>query len=692
VLRLPVLDSWLRFPDKPETNDHGNLAMKEPTLSARLLLVEDDAGLATLLSRLLTGAGHHVDVANRASQALENFASRRDTDLALLDYGLPDMQGIELITTAQTRGILPPFLVLTGRGDERLAVELMKLGAVDYLVKDASLLDRLPGAVARALNELATRRQLEQAEAALRQSESELAAIHEHAPIMMLLLDDQRRIHRLNHAAAEFAGTRDHAARGMLPSVLFQCDYARDQEKQCGNAEPCSVCDFNRLLLDTQEHGTRHRRVEVQPKFLLGREMRDVTLLMSTARVEVTGRKMVLLCLEDVTEQKRLESQLRHAQRMEAVGQLAGGVAHDFNNILTGTLMHLGMLQSDPRVGADMREPLRELEVQTQRAAALTRQLLLFSRRQVLQPRPVQLNELMDNMLKMLRRLLGEHIAIEFDAFPNLPQLKADPGMLEQVVMNLCVNARDAMPNGGQLSLRTETLNIRRDQLARFPEAHEGPYVRLTVTDTGCGMDAAVQSRLFEPFFTTKEAGKGTGLGLATVFGIVKQHQGWIEVKSAPDLGSRFFVYLPASHSNGAQPAPAPAPEPARGGHETILVVEDDSSVRRLITTALVRQGYNVLTASDGQEGLRKFEQHRGNIDLLFSDMVMPGVLSGLDLAEQLRQRKPGLRVIICSGYSVDINDSGRARPQDIDYLPKPCTQSALARAVRNCLDRPDSP
>ena len=390
---------------------------------------------------------------------------------------------------------------------------------------------------------------------------------------------------------------------------------------------------------------------------------------------------------EDITERKLLEDQLRQAQKMEAIGQLAGGVAHDFNNILSGTLMHLGLLQQNPHLTGGTKESLRELERETIRAANLTRQLLLFSRRQAANPILLDMNEVVNDLLKMLRRLLGENIDVVFAGSLEPVWVSADAGMMEQVVMNLCINARDAMPKGGRLKIATATVDLDPQSTQPYADARPGNFVCLTVSDTGCGMDASVLGRIFEPFFTTKEVGKGTGLGLATVYGIVKQHEGWVEVDSTVGEGSSFRVYLPAGSKPAGQIESPGGAEEMTGGSETILLVEDELPLRRTAALCLRKLGYAVLEAGDGVEALKVWEQHRERIALLLTDMVMPEKLTGLDLAELLTKEKGSLKVIVSSGYSADLAEPHRTAGSDVAFLPKPYKTAALAKAVRRSLD-----
>ncbi len=400
------------------------------------------------------------------------------------------------------------------------------------------------------------------------------------------------------------------------------------------------------------------------------------------------GHRGALVFFSDITHRRRLESQLRQAQKMEAVGQLAGGVAHDFNNILTAIFMHLGLLEVHPCLDTVAHEMVRELGTEARRAAALTRQLLLFGRRSVIQFRPLDINELVENMLRMLRRLIGEHIDLSFLAGAALPRIAADPGMLEQILLNIAVNARDAMPRGGQLTISTQVARIGAETLPSHPGGRPGEFLCLDLTDTGCGMNETVLKHLFEPFYTTKPVGQGTGLGLATVYSIVQQHQGWIEVESAPNQGSTFRVYIPTTlHSAVPENPETPAAPSSRRGTETILLVEDERVVRKTIGIYLRRNGYRVIEAADGLEALSAWKQYRDQVDLLFTDMVMPGGLTGLELVERLRAEKPDLRAIVSSGYSADLLQAGNNPVERLTFVAKPCPPIELLSAVRASLD-----
>jgi PAS domain S-box-containing protein len=390
----------------------------------------------------------------------------------------------------------------------------------------------------------------------------------------------------------------------------------------------------------------------------------------------------------DVTREVQLESQLRQAQKWEAVGQLAGGVAHDFNNILAAIMMSLGLLQLNPALTGETRRTLKDLEAEAQRAAALIRQLLMFSRRSVLAVRPIDLNEVVANLHKMLGRLIGEHIDLRFDGKTGLPPVEADAGMLEQVLVNLVVNARDALSKGGRITISSAPAEVGEADAAAHPERRCGHFVCLAVSDTGCGMDAALLKRIFEPFFTTKEAGIGTGLGLATVHGIVAQHKGWVEVQSQVGQGTTFRVFLPALNRSAALEVAAAPVKPLRGGRETILLAEDDAKVRQLIGQSLRVLGYRVYAAANGPEALRLWQKHGMEVDLLLTDMVMPEGMTGLELTARLQALKPGLKAILSSGYSAQIAQAGLPDKTGVVYLPKPYETRTLAEVVRNCLDR----
>ena len=382
------------------------------------------------------------------------------------------------------------------------------------------------------------------------------------------------------------------------------------------------------------------------------------------------------------------ENQLRQAQKMEAVGQLAAGIAHDFNNLLTVIQGHTSHLLDGAGTAHPMAESLGEVSAAAKRAAALTRQLLAFSRKQVMQPRVLDLNDVVRNLDRMLTRLIGEHIALQCELSVEPLPVSADAGSLEQVLVNLAVNARDAMPEGGQLRIQTSSVVLDTNPACRNPAARPGPYARLRVSDTGCGMSADTLKHIFEPFFTTKEVGKGTGLGLASVYGILHQHDGWIEVDSRPEQGTTFTGFIPLTgKSIYTSPAPAQPTRETPSHREKILVVEDERAVRRITCLVLEENGYQVFPAENGTEALALWQTHHGAFDLVLTDMVLPGGISGRDLAQRMLSVNPRLKILYSSGYSAELALTEATEDSHFSFLPKPYDIAELTRAVRKCLD-----
>jgi len=407
---------------------------------------------------------------------------------------------------------------------------------------------------------------------------------------------------------------------------------------------------------------------------------------MGRSIVDAEGDHVIAVNSRDVTEHRRLEGDLRQAQRMDAIGHLAGGVAHDFTNVLAVITMQTELMQAERDLPAAVQEGLRQLHAAAERGANLTRQLLLFSRKQVIQSRDLDLNDIVASLARMLQRIIGEDVRLQLHLHPAPLLTRADAGMLDQVLMNLAVNARDAMPTGGSLRIET-TARVVDEALAHLhPDASPGRYVCLRVSDTGVGIPPEILPRVFEPFFTTKEPGKGTGLGLATVFGIVKQHRGWIHIDSEPGRGTSFQVCFPALAADAVAPRETARPVP-RGGTETILLVEDDPAVRRLAQVTLERHGYHVVTASSGADALRVWPSVRDRVALVLTDLVMPDAVSGHDLAQRLRAGRADLKVIYMSGYSAEIAGRELALRVGENFLQKPFPIDTLLEAVRRSLD-----
>jgi len=403
--------------------------------------------------------------------------------------------------------------------------------------------------------------------------------------------------------------------------------------------------------------------------------------------VESDGKRRLLLSLlRDATSHRRLEEQLRQSQKMEAIGQLAGGIAHDFNNILTIILGHATLLTM-AQLDAKALVSAQQIKQASERAAGLTRQLLAFGRKQIFNPRPLDLNRVVGKMTDLLARLLGEDITLQIHPNNEPAVVSADVSMLEQILLNLSVNSRDAMPRGGRLTIRIETENLDVEHTRRVAEARPGRFVRLSHEDTGEGIPPENLSRIFEPFFTTKELGKGTGLGLATVFGIVKQHEGWVEVESELGKGTAFHLYFPVSPEPATDPDQADVQFHARKGTETILVVEDERDLRESVTRTLNLTGYRGFQAVDGQNALQIWAEYKQEINLLFTDIIMPGGLNGRELADRLWAERPELKVIFSSGYGAEALGKNFKLNPKLNYLQKPYLPQTLSRVIRRCLD-----
>jgi len=634
------------------------------SVALRVLLAEDSEDDALLLVRELKRGGYEPIYERVASAAAMAAAlDRQGWDLVIGDHSMPQFGGLAALALVRERGLDVPFICVSGTISEEMAVAAMKAGANDWVTK--SQLKRLLPAIERELREAKGR-------AALRTSEAGYETLVQHAPVGIYRSSAEGRFLSVNAALVRMLGY-DFAAE------LLRLDMARDVY-----ADPAE----RRRLLERDTY-TDHEYDEVEATWKR-RDGRPLTVQLSVRAVRNADRQVEYYetFVRDVSEQRRLQQQLVQSQKMEAVGRLAGGIAHDFNNLLTVITSYCDLLLED--LGADdpKREDLEQVLKAADGAAALTRQLLAFSRQQVITPRVVNLSAVVAGVEKMLRRVIGEDVDLVTALDPRVGSVRADIGQLEQVLMNLAVNARDAMPTGGKLTI--ETANVVHDpRYARERAAAAvSRFVMLAVSDTGVGMDEATKARIFEPFFTTKEPGKGTGLGLATVYGIVQQAAGFIWVYSEPGRGTTFKIYLPQvdAAAEGAAAGAAPADLPR--GTETVLVAEDEAAVRAVTRQVLARQGYVVLEAPHGGAALDIAAQHRGPIHLLVTDVVMPG-LSGRQLADQLARLRPDTKVLYVSGYTDDAVVRHGVLEAGIAYLQKPFTTDSLARKVREVLDRP---
>lgn len=427
--------------------------------------------------------------------------------------------------------------------------------------------------------------------------------------------------------------------------------------------------------------------VRNQPRHLQTKCGTVKNILLSAELLELDSEPLLLIIVQDVTEQLTLENQLRQAQKMEAVGQLAAGVAHDFNNILTVIQGYTSLMLSEKASKLDDRKPIETISAAAEKAGNLVRQLLAFSRKQFVRLKPMNMGSVLLSISNLLPRLLPENIVITITRASKLPQINADAGMMEQMLVNLAVNARDAMPEGGRFTIGVEAVEVGAAQAANYQDARPGRFLCISVADTGCGMTAEVMSHIFEPFFTTKPVGKGTGLGLATVYGIVKQHNAWIEVQSEPGRGSCFRIFLPTCSGEAKAESSPAAPKPAHHGNETILVVEDEAAVRDFVVEVLRSHGYHTLIADSGPQALERWGQHNGKIHLLLTDMVMPGGMTGREVGERLLAKDPALKIIYSSGYSPGLDENDLSKFRGKTFLPKPYNMDELLEKLRECLD-----
>ncbi|HLY62032.1 MAG TPA: PAS domain S-box protein [Terriglobia bacterium] len=754
----------------------------------RVLYIEDSPSDAELCLLNLKRAGFKItaDLVATGAGFLEKL--RSDTyDIILSDYRLPDWSGMEALQVAQKDAPDIPFILVTGTLGEEAAVECIKRGATDFVLKDRPA--RLPSSIRRALQERATRDEKRQAIEAHRRTEAEYRLLFDGNPHPMWVYDlETFEFVAVNETAAAHYGYSREEFLAMtikeisppdeVPAVLERIAQSegvgdrkeiRKHRKKDGSIIDVELISHpvlfsgKRTELVLANDVTERKRAEeelaklrkavetsgevvfmtdragvfifVNPEFtrlygytaeeIVGKATprilksesgvaEDYTAFWKTIldkRVAKAGftNKTKEGCLVDIeasanpildeqgnikgflaiqrniTERRQLELQLRQAQKMEAVGRLAGGVAHDFNNLLTIINGYSEMLLDSASPGDAARGSLEQIKKAGERAAALTRQLLAFGRRQVLSPQVLDLNHVVADINKMLRRLIGEDIELVSSHGAELGRVKADAGQIEQVIMNLVVNARDAMPEGGQLTIETSNVDLDESYAERQNQMAPGSYVTLAVSDTGSGMDQETQAQIFEPFFTTKEKGKGTGLGLATVYGIVKQSGGFIWVHSEIGQGTTFKIYLPRVKEVAATVEPVIARLAPEKGSETILVVEDEESVRTLVRAVLGASGYTVLEASRGVDALTICEGQNGNIDLMLTDVVMPQ-MNGWELAKQLAKVRPDTKVLYMSGYTDNAIVHDGVLDPGTPFLQKPFSPDALTRKVREVL------
>ncbi len=638
--------------------------------SLRLLFVEDNPRDVKLTASVLERSGYRLtfDVADSPA-SFEKQLARGDHEIIICDYNLRDWTAIDALEIVKKSGKDIPVVVVSGSLGDQAVVDLIKLGATDYILKDR--MARLPSAIQRALEENKLREERQAAEEALRRSEANYRSLVECAPYGIYRATAEGKLLSVNPALVEMLG---YNSEDELLGVNLDAGAYLDEAERIRPVEPGGgVKQF--------------RGVEAKWK----RKDGKIIIVRRSGRPVYDGQGGFLyveVMAEDVTEVKLLEEQFRQAQKMEAVGKLAGGVAHDFNNLLGVILGYSGAVLEKLSTTDPLRKKVENIEKAAEKAVSVTRQLLAFSRQQVLQPKVLDLNAVVVEMEDMLRRLIGEDIELAIATDTQLGRVKADPTQIEQVIMNLAVNARDAMPQGGKLTIETANVQLDSSYARRRYPVQPGPHVMLAVSDTGTGMDAETQARIFEPFFTTKGLGKGTGLGLATVYGIVKQSGGYIWVYSEPGRGATFKIYLPrAEEAVLAEKRPKAAVASLRGS-ETILLVEDEESLRKLTRELLEDRGYAVLEAGNGAKALEIAARHQGPIHLVITDVVMPGI-SGREVAQRMEALRPDAKVLYMSGYTADaITRHGVLEP-GMAFLQKPIRPEELAQKVREVLNTP---
>lgn len=635
----------------------------------RVLIIDDSPLDTELLLRELNSSFithfRRVDTAEEMLNALEGAA----WDIIISDYVMPRFSGLDAIALLRKEGYTLPLIVVSGKIEDDAAVETMRAGASDYILKDN--LARLVPAIRRELEESEVRRQKMKAEDELRK----LSHAVEQSPVSIIITDRNGTIEYVNPKFTQMTGYGADEAVGQTPRIL--------KSGQIPDSEYRRLWEI--ITSGREWHGELVNKKKNGELFW---ERASISAIRDDDGVitHFVGVK------EDISEQRQAElehkqamNQLRQAQKMEAIGQLAGGIAHDFNNLLTIINGYSTLLLHEMSVDDPFRSEVEHILKAGERAADLTHQLLAFSRRQMLEPKVININHLVRNLEKMLKRLIRENIVMQTRLFDQLGVVKADPGQVEQILMNLLVNARDALENGGTITIETGDIDLDKTFVSENPGAVEGRYVMLAVHDNGVGMTQETKRKIFEPFFTTKGQGKGTGLGLATVYGIVKQSGGYIQVLSEPGQGTSFRVFFPRVDSETGHEEAHTRQEGPKGT-ETILVVEDEVGVLNLTVRTLKRRGYEVLSASSPTEASEIFAGNHQRIDLVLSDVIMPEK-NGPTLAREFRGKCPDLKIIFMSGYTDDTISPQEITDERTAFISKPFTPDLLVGRVRDVLE-----
>jgi signal transduction histidine kinase/DNA-binding LytR/AlgR family response regulator len=645
----------------------------------RVLLVEDDPGDARLVQAMLPETDAVKFEFTRTASLSEaiDCLNHAPVDIVLLDLDLPDSSGLDTVDSLCKVAPNLPVVVLTGYADENTKVAAVLNGVQDLLIKGCTPADMLSRVLCHAVER-------QRAESRLRESERFLRTTLEAMPSLIAILDDEGAVLMANQAWRSFAASGNSAG-----IVAAEGENYLDADPILAGEKYPGFSAFIENLRAVLEN--RQCCLDLEFSCHYGGEQHWFNGR-ATPFTSENARK-VLVSFDEITERKKTEralhayqEQIRQTQKMEAVGRLAGGVAHDFNNLLIPVIGYSELLLEEFRFNDTARRSLGEIIKAGNSAKTLVHQLLAFGRKQPLDIKVLQINEVIKNLKGLLQRTIREDVQFRMVLEPNLPCIKGDVGQLEQILINLAVNAQDAMPDGGMLSIETAEAILDGTSASGLGGAPPGRYVMMAVSDNGHGMTPEIQAQIFEPFFTTKERDKGTGLGLSTVYGIVKQHGGNIWVYSEPYKGTTFKIYLPAATGATVRAVKSRPEQRDLNGTETIVVVEDDTGVRDLIVNILKHYGYEVLPAACGAEGLKIMEKHRAGPHLLLTDIVMPQI-NGVTLYEKAAQIKPGLKVLYMSGYTDDVILRSGAVAQGAPFIQKPFALSELVIRIREILD-----
>jgi len=619
-----------------------------------------------------------VETGRQFQDALEN----NDYDIILSDYSLPDFDGIEALKIVLEKYPETPFIILSGSLGEELAIDTLKMGATDYVLKQR--ISRLIPAIHRVVRESEEkkRRRLAEdqkavAQKAMIKSEENFRTLVESSFDGILINDAVGNYCYANKRAAEISG------------------YSIAELVKLNVRDLTPSEDKNKIVKRVKKRIENNQTPGYYESVLVRKDGQEIPIELTAAPTIWKNKPAEIVSVRDVTERKHaeeekafLQSQLHQAQKMETIGALAGGIAHDFNNLLTVILGNAQLARMKYKSNRDLDIYLEQIQNSSERAAKLTRQLLTFSRKQPITLSILNVNTVIKNMLKILQRLIGEDIVIDTNLSPELPSIQGDEGNIEQVIMNLVINARDAMPEGGKILLKTENVELHENECTGIVGSYPGGFVCLTIQDAGIGIDEKILIKIFEPFFTTKGKETGTGLGLSVVYGIVKQHKGFIQVQSKLQEGTTFKIYFPASEKiQYLDTDNLESSKLKRGKGERILLVEDDDAIRSLFYNALAMQGFEVTAAIDAEDAIIRFTMENGNYDLVISDIVMPGK-SGLELVDELRLRKPKIGVILVSGYLDKKIKLSEIAHKEYKFLRKPCEIATLLNTVSEVLDK----